>query len=254
LRREIDRARGAPAAVVAPPASAPTVLVVGAPPEATSALARALAGAGVKADTPPLGAVDEGKARELATRNHASAALVLSGNVSDEGAIRGTSKAAATCRLAARLLPAGAASPSDRGAEARAFSEGIEAARAECLARAAGDVARQVAGSLGGATPVARDMRVVSLEVDLVEPAVLPLLLQALKKVGSVSSAEVRRVTVGHVEIRAITRLAGPALVSALTRELSSAATVTPGQAVADRASLQVRLAAPAPPPAPTSP
>jgi hypothetical protein len=52
LRREIDKARGAPATVAAPSLSAPSVLVVGAPPEATLALARALGGTGVKAEAP----------------------------------------------------------------------------------------------------------------------------------------------------------------------------------------------------------
>jgi len=84
------------------------------------------------------------------------------------------------------------------------------------------------------------------------------MVLQALKKMGSVSSAEVRRVTVGHVEIRAVTRLSGQSLVSAIARELTGAAEVTPGQAMADRASLQVRLPPaaplPSPPPAPTPP
>jgi hypothetical protein len=52
------------------------------------------------------------------------------------------------------------------------------------------------------------------------------------------------------VEVRASTRLVASALASALARELSSAATVTPGNAVADRVSVQIRLlaaAAPAP-------
>jgi hypothetical protein len=153
-----------------------------------------------------------------------------------------------------RVLPISGAPPADRGAEARAFSEGKDAARAECLARTAGDVARQVAAGLSGAVP-ARDVRAVSLDLDLTEPAVLPMVLQALKKMGSVSSAEVRRVTVGHVEIRAVTRLTGPALVSAIARELTGAAEVTPGQTAADRAALQVRLPAMAPPlPPPAAP
>src|SRR6185436_13163190 len=175
-----------------------------------------------------------------------------SGTVSEDGPIRGTTKWAVGCRLAVRVLSVGAAPPADRGAEARAFSEGKELARAECLARAGGDVARQVAAGLSGAAP--RDVRAVSLDLDLVEPAVLPMVLQALKKMGSVSSAEVRRVTVGHVEIRAVTRLTGQALVSAIARELGGAAAVTPGQAQADRASLQVRLPAAPPPPPPSPP
>jgi hypothetical protein len=238
-------------------ASAPSVLLTGGPPEAIMALTRALGSAGVKADAPPLGPVDESKARDIATRNHAVAALVLSANASEEGAVRGTSKWAAGCRMAVRVLPVNAAPAADRSAEARAFSDGKDAARAECLARTAGDLARQVAAGLGGAAQ-ARDVRAVSLDLDMIEPAVLPMVLQALKKMGSVSSAEVRRVTVGHVEIRAVTRLSGQALVSAIARELTGAAEVTPGQAMADRASLQVRLPPaaplPSPPPAPTPP
>jgi hypothetical protein len=254
LRREIDRARGAtPAATAAPAASAVSVVVVGATPEANMALARALGGAGVKAETPPLGPLDDGKARDLAVRNRASAVLTVSGTVTDDGAVRGTSKAATSCRLAVRVVPPAPAPASDRAAEARAFSDGADAARAECLARAAGDVARQTASSLAGGPVVGRDMRVVSLDLDLIEPAALPLVLQALRKVGSVSSAEVRRVTVGHVEIRAITRLAAPALVGAIARELGGAAEVAPGQASPERAAFQVRLAAP-PPVAPAAP
>jgi hypothetical protein len=254
LRREIDKARGAP--VVAPlSASAPSVLLTGGPPEAIVALTRALGGAGVKADAPPLGTVDESKARDIAMRNHAAAALMVSASVGEDEAVRGTSKWAAGCRMAVRVLPVNAAPPADRGAEARAFSEGKDAARAECLARTAGDVARQVASGLGGGAP-ARDVRAVSLDLDLIEPAVLPMVLQALKKMGSVSSAEVRRVTVGHVEIRAVTRLSGQALVSAIARELTGAAEVTPGQTAADRAALQVRLPPAAAPltPTPTPP
>jgi hypothetical protein len=255
LRREIDKARGA--TPVALPASAPSMLLNGESPEAVLAVARALNGAGVKADAPPLGKLDDAGLRDIAARNHASAAVVVSASVSEDGPVRGTSKWAAGCRLAVRVLSVAGAPPVDRGAEARAFAEGKDAARAECLARTAGDVARQVASGLAGALP-ARDVRAVSLDLDLVEPAVLPMVLQALKKMGSVSSAEVRRVTVGHVEIRAVTRLTGPALVSAIARELTGAAEVTPGQAVADRAALQVRLpaaAAPlAPPTAPTPP
>jgi hypothetical protein len=174
--------------------------------------------------------------------------------VNDDGAVRGTNKAAASCRVAARLVPVGPTPPADRSAEARAFSDGRDAARAECLARAAGDVARQIAASLAGSGPPVKDMRAVSLDLDLIEPAVLPLVLQACKKMGNVSSVEVRRVTVGHVELRAVTRLAAPALVAALGRELTGSAEVVPGQASPDRAALQVRLPAAPPPPPPPAP
>jgi hypothetical protein len=252
LRKEIDRARGS--ATPSPAATALSAIVVGAPPDAVQALARALGGAGVKTTTPVAGSLDDTRARELAVRDHAAATLVVSGNVADEGAVRGTTKWAANCRLGARVLAASATSAVDRTAEAHAFSDGPGAAQAECLARAAGDVARQTSGALGGTGVAARDMRLVSLELDLIEPAALPLVLQALKKLGNVSSVEVRRVTVGHVELRAVTRVAAPTLASALARELAGSAELVVGQTAPDRASVQVRLAAPVAPAAPVTP
>jgi hypothetical protein len=228
------------------------VLLVGTPPEGVIAMARALGGAGVKAETPPLGAIDEGKAKEIAGRSQAGAAMLLSGQVTDEGPVRGTTRNSASCRLAARVLPVSSAPTVDRTAEARAFAEGAAAASAECLARVAGDLTRQTSASLSPAVAVPRDMRLVTLDLDVIEPAALPLVMQALKKVGSVSASEVRRVTVGHVELRTTTRLSAPSLVAAIARELTGTATVTAGQPAADRVPLQVRLAAPAAPAPPT--
>jgi hypothetical protein len=56
-------------------------------------------------------------------------------------------------------------------------------------------------------------------------------------------------VVVGRMEIHVRSRLAPPALVTALTRELASLAIVTvKGQAAGDRLAAQVRLLAAAPP------
>ena len=254
LRREIDRARGGAAAPVAGPPRAAgrgSAVVAGTPPEGTLALARALGAAGVKADAPPLGSSSESQVQQVAARSGA-AAVLLSGQVAGEGPVRGTSKTAAFCKLQARVLPAGGGPAADRAAETRAFADGDPAAREECLSRVAADLARQIADAIApasAAAPVAG--RAVTLELDLVEPAALPLVLRALKKVGTVSSAEVRRVVVGSVEIRAVTRLAAAALAAALARELSGAAAVVVGPAQPDRVSVQVRLnagAAPLPP------
>jgi hypothetical protein len=253
LRREIDRARGGAAVPVAGPRAAGrgSAVVAGTPPEGTLALARALGAAGVKADAPPLGSASESQVQQVAARSGA-AAVLLSGQVAGEGPVRGTSKTAAFCKLQARVLPAGGGPAADRAAETRAFADGDPAAREECLSRVAADLARQIADAIApasAAAPVAG--RAVTLELDLVEPAALPLVLRALKKVGTVSSAEVRRVVVGSVEIRAVTRLAAAALAAALARELSGAAAVVVGPAQPDRVSVQVRLnagAAPLPP------
>jgi hypothetical protein len=250
LRRDIDRARGG--AATPPPARAvagPGVLVAGSPAEAVTALARALGTAGFKADTPPLGTVDEARARDLAVRTGAAGAALISASASPEGAVRGTGKMAASCRVAVRVLPASGGQAVDRGTEMRAFADSDEAARLECLTRAAGDLAAHVTAALSTGGTAAPGMRLVTLDVDLVEPAALAPLLQALRKSGS--GVEVRRVTVGHVELRASTRMSAPALVAALARAIGSVAEVTPGAAVADRMALQVRLSptelAPAP-------
>jgi hypothetical protein len=243
LRRDIERARGASGtAVPVRAATGAAVLVAGTPPEAVTALARALGAAGLRADTPPLGAVDEGRARDVAARTGAAGAALVSASATAEGAVRGTGKVAASCRLAVRVLPSSGSQPADRGTETRAFADGDEAARTECLARAAGELAPAVAAALSGGGTAAPGMHLVTLDVDLVEPAALPLLLQALRKAGN--GAEVRRVTVGHVELRATTRMSPPALVASLARELGGTATVTPGAALADRMALQVRLSA----------
>jgi hypothetical protein len=252
LRRDIERARASSTTAPTPTrlVAGPTVLLAGTPPEAVTALARAAGGVGLKAETPPLGAIDEAHARDVASRAGASAAVLVSGTVNPEGPVRGTGKVAASCRVAVRVVSSSGGAPADRGTEERDYADNDEAARAECLARAAADLAPMIVAALnvGIASP---GMRLVTLDVDLVEPAALPLLLQALRKAGN--SAEVRRVTVGHVELRATTRLAGPALVASLARELGPAATLTPGESQADRVAIQVRLAATnpeAPPPA----
>jgi hypothetical protein len=250
LRRDIDRARG-PGATPPPArvATGPALLVAGSPPEAVSVLARALGAAGFRADTPPLPPGDEARARDVAARTGAAGAALVSASVNGEGPVRGTGKTSASCRLAVRVLSSAGTAPADRGTETRAFADGEEAARSDCLARAAAELAPQIGASVSGGGSAAPGMHLVTLDIDLVEPAALPLLLQAVRKTGS--TAEIRRVTVGHVELRVTTGLAVQALASAMTRELGSAATVTPGAVLADRMALQVRLSTTelAPPP-----
>jgi hypothetical protein len=242
LRRDIDRARGSSSPLPARAATGLAVLITGSPAEAVAAVARALGAAGLRAETPPLGPLDEARARELAGRAGAAGVALVSASVNPEGPVRGTGKRSAACQLAVRVLPASGNPAADRGTDTRAFADGDAAAGSECLARAAGDLAAQVTASLSGGGSAPPGMRLVILDVDLVEPAALPLVLQALRKTGN--AVEVRRVTVGHIELRASTRLPPPALVAAMTREIGAAATVTPGTALADRMALQVRLAA----------
>src|SRR5205814_9961285 len=113
LRRDIERARGASATAAPRPATAPAVLVAGSPPEAVTALARAIGVVGFKAETPPLGAADDARAREVAARTGAAGAALVSANVSGDGPVRGTGKVAASCRVAVRILPGGGGHAAD---------------------------------------------------------------------------------------------------------------------------------------------
>jgi hypothetical protein len=249
LRREIDRVRGVATAPVRG-ATSLSLLITGTPVEATLALAKALTGLGAKAQTPPVGAMDEAHARELAHRLGASAVL-LTGDLSSEGVIRGTTKQSVLCRFSARILAA-VGPTSDRSVEARRYAEREESARADCLAGAATELAPQLIEALGPAVGSSVG-GAVTLDLDLVEPAALPLVSQAFRRIASVSSAEVRRVAMGSVELRVSTRMGLTALVAALTRELGTFAEVSSRSAAPDRALVTIRLVAPVVP-APASP
>lgn len=246
LRREIDRARGTTSPTPGKVAPGSLLLAGPAPAEAVLAVAKVLAGAGFRADPSTVGEVDEGRARELASRSGASAAVLVAGTVTAEGPVRGTDRIAARCQLQARVVPAGGGSPvSPRTVEDRAFASTEDAARAGCWTRAAAQAGREIAGVMGGLSPAAPGARFVRLELDLVEPAALGQVLQGLRKIGSVSSTEVRQISVGRAELRVVTRLAGDALGAALGRELARTLTISVAEASPDRVAVRARLRGP---------
>ncbi len=242
LRREMERARGTtagePAATSARPAG-PSILVGGdMPDDARETVVKALAAAGVQAQSATVR--DEASLVAAAARQTAQA-LWLAATWFGEGSIRGTSRVSQRCELHARLLPA---SPGTRAASLerseRGFAGDEAAARFACVQRAAGALARQLSAFL---RPTPAGARYVTLDLDVVEPAALMTLLQAVKRLGAVNAAEVRHVATNQAEIRVFTRMSGREIEAALLRDVAGRLLVTETKPPADRVTLQVRLA-----------
>jgi hypothetical protein len=239
LRREVERARGP-----AGPGRALLVLVAG-PPEAATAVTEAIAATGLKADVQVTPSADAAQARTLAAQGGRNAALLVTASLAEEGPVRGTAVRAFACRLSTRTIAGGAVGP-EAEAEGRGFHADPAAARAACLGPLAARVMPEALAALGPAASGATEARVLGLVLDLVEPASLAPVLRGLRKIGAVSASEVRRVQVGRIELRVVTRLSAEELVAALRRELGATVAVTPLAVEADRAALEVRLVAPA--------
>jgi hypothetical protein len=87
----------------------------------------------------------------------------------------------------------------------------------------------------------------VTLKLQLADVGAIPVVLQALKRLGSSTANEVRDVTANAAEIRVFTRTSGPMLLQALGRELSGKLQLSPVQTAIDLVVVNVR-AADAPP------
>jgi hypothetical protein len=126
----------------------------------------------------------------------------------------------------------------ERSDEERGFAADERLARDACFERVATQAARGLASTLR-APAVAASF--VTLQLDIVDPGPVPLLLQALKRVGSVTATEVRHVAASLAEIRVFTRMGGVALGQALLREVAGKLAVTPTQTSNDLLALRVR-------------
>jgi hypothetical protein len=134
----------------------------------------------------------------------------------------------------------------EASAAPRAFAEHPPAARADCFARAAAAVAPRLSPSGTGPASAPSDLRVLVLDLDAVEPSAIGTFLKTVRGLGSVSSAEVRRILLGRAEIRVRTRLAAPALAAALSRDVTGPIVVSDVQTAGDLVRLRVRLRPPA--------
>ena len=241
LRRELERARGAgvtPPTVPASVAAATFLLVAGAAPVAAMT-AGALTAAGVNArlDAAP----GEAQLVANAAKQNAKSLFVVATSAS-EGPVRGTHRLSVKCNLRSRLFQAGSPAPNgptvDRSDENRGFAADEKLARDACFERVASQAARGLSAALRAPAVAAI---FVTLQLDIVDPGPVPILLQALKRVGAVTATEVRHVAANVAEFRVFTRMGGVALGQALLREVAGKLTVAPTQTTNDLLALRVR-------------
>jgi hypothetical protein len=250
LRRAADSWGQSSAAAVPPPVVPGFLLVPSAAEEtttaATSALLSALASAGARAQVAEAGK-EVADAQRAATRATLPQVAFVSARAAGEGPVRGTTNVSVACRIAARVVSASSGlALGEPDASPRAFAADEATARAECLTRAAGELAARLAAAGGGGAAPGRDLRAVTLEADVVEPAAVVALLKDVRSIGSVSSAELRRVEPGRAEIRARTRALATALAPALSRDPALA--LSNVEVAGDVIRLRARLRAPAAP------
>jgi hypothetical protein len=215
--------------------------------EATSLLRSALVAAGARVQVADPAPKDVAEAQRAAAGSNLPQVVFVTAQAVSEGPVRGTGKVSLSCRVAARIVsaPSGLAL-GEPDASQRAFAADEVAARTECLTRAAGDVAARLAPAGGAVTATGGDLRTVMVEADVVEPAAVVALLKDVRSVGSVSSAEVRRIESGHAQIRARTRALATALAPALSRDAALA--LSNVEVAGDVIRLRARLRQPATP------
>jgi hypothetical protein len=241
LRREMERARGGtgePEIAAAQPAG-PSVVVGGElPDESKAAVLNALTSAGVRAKSI---AVRDEAPLVAAAAPQAGQGLWLAGTAFAEGTIRGSSRMSVRCELHARVLTTVAGSRGalvDQKFAERGFAGDETAARLACWQRAGQGLARQMTTLQ---RPIPASSRYVTLDLQVVEPSALLTLVQVLKRLGAVSAAEVRRVSVRQAEIRVFTRMSAREVQNALIRDVGTRLVVTEVKPPTDRLSLQVR-------------
>lgn len=239
LRREIDRARGAAAAQMRPFARPVANLVYVAGPEPAAAqTASALGALGVRAQVDPSGA--EGPLLANAARHNAYAlALLAQSSPSDK--VRGASRVQVKCSIGWRFFAAGVSATNGPAAarteEDYGFAGDETVARNACFASAADEVARGAVAAMRA--PVTK-APYVTLKLEISDVGALPVVLRALRRLGTSSANEVREVTANAAEIRVFTRTGGPLLAQALTRELGGKLSVVPVQTTIDLVAVKV--------------
>jgi hypothetical protein len=241
LRQELDRARTASQATAAPTAAPPAatfMLVAGAAP-AAAMMAATLTAAGVNARLDP--SATEAEMVASAAKQNAHALFVAAVSVG-EGLVRGAFRTSVKCTLHSRLFHAGGQAARgpviDRTDEERGFAADENLARTACFERASTLAARGIVAALHA--PMVT-VPFVTLQMDIADSGAIPAFMQALKRVGAVSAAEVRLVAAKQAEIRVFTRIGGAALGQALLRELAGKLTVVPTQTTSDVLVLRVR-------------
>lgn len=240
LRKELDRARGA--TVGAQPATAQALanyLLVGGTAPVSSTLVANLSSTGMRVHLDS--ASNEAQLLAGAAKQNAYALFVAAKSAS-AGAVRGNGQIAVQCDLGWRLFAPSAqvvrAPTSERIETDYGFGKDDATARSACLDHVVIAAGKSIAATLR--VPVLT-ASFVTLRLDISEPGSVSTLLQSLKRLGAVTSSEVRHVAANTAEIRVFTRLGGSALTQALTREVAGKLDISPGPVANDVVALRVR-------------
>jgi hypothetical protein len=256
LRRRLEKGTSvAPPPVTPAKTGAPGMLVAaGDKGEGTAAfvtsLVSALGSATVRARAADPGETSVAAAAAAAARASLEQAALVTAEIVPEGLVRGTGRVAISCRANARLVtaPAGA-TVADRAATARVFVDADRSAdgAAQCRTQLGADMAGRLAGAgSSGPSAASGDLRAVTVDADVIEPAAVSELVKSLRGVGAVSAAELTRVSAGHAEIRVRTRAAPAAVAAALSRSAGMMITLSDVQISGDVIRARARLKAPA--------
>jgi hypothetical protein len=239
LLRALDTApTGAPAGAV----TASYLLVGTGADEAADAVARSLAATGAKVERAPRDQREQAHAMENAARSGIGVIAFVNGAATPEGQVRGLGLEAVSCNLSLRLVATGSGlALGDESRAQRSFSErGVEDARKECLARAAGGVVHALAPAAGARG--ASDLRTIVVDADVTEPVVVPTLLKQLRATASVSSVDIRRIVPGRIEVWVRSRLTGSALAGVLGREGATTLALSAFEVTGDLVRLRARM------------
>ena len=258
LARAFDKVTtgGGPSTGVPAASAAPAYFLVGTGvADALAAAARGFSASGARVQQAPADVTDPAKAVELAGRSGSTLVAFVTGTATAEGKVRGPGVEAASCSLSVRVLAAGSGlAVADESENARGFSERADGARAECFQRAAALAIPRLVPAGGSRGPA--DVRTIVVDADVVEAGAVQALVRQLRGIGSVSAIEVRRVSVGRVELWARSRMAASALAAALERDTGGALVVNGAQVSGDQVHLRARLrevVTPVPAPAPAA-
>jgi hypothetical protein len=261
LRRKIERWTGPSSSAAPPPPGIPGLLIFagdrGQPTaDLVKSLMTALPPSTMRARLAEGADFTAASAVQAAARASFGNAALVSATLTDEGDVRGTGQVATSCRASARLMAAPSGSAlGERAATARVFADRAEPGRGACLARLARDLADQVGAALSASVGAGSgDLRVLTLDADVVEPQVVSALLKSVRSVGAVSAADLQRVGAGHAEIRVRTRAAPGPLAAALARDVDALITLSDVQITTDAIHLRARLSAPVSPPPGSNP
>jgi hypothetical protein len=239
LRREIERARGGTASSLPTlPRPVVAVFLVGGTAPVAANLAGGLTAAGVASRLAPT--QTEAQLLDVAAKQNSPAIFVVASSAS-EGLVRGAGRVSVKCSVRSRVfpMPVQPGRPMvDRTDDERGFGADEPQARTACFEQVTAATVRSLVGALHSPT-VASPF--VTLVLDIADSAVIPTLLQALKRIGGVSATEVRQVAATTAELRVFTRNASAVLMQSLVRETTGKLSLTSTQASLDQLALRVR-------------